>query len=766
VRLAAIAIAVTLLACHQKNTNTSSPDAPTPPTFAIGGTVTGLNAANTLVLANGSDMLAVTSDGAFSFPSRVADGSAYAVSIVTQPAGQACVIAGASGTVSGADVTTIAVTCPHARFVYGVDLAGNTIFAYAVEAGTGRLHPAGIQSTGLAPQGIVIDAIGRHAYTANNDGTVSQFALGDDGTITPLSPPSVAAGSTPSAIAIDPANRHVYVTNLLGKTISQYAVAPDGRLSALTPATVACGQNPSGIVIDPTGRYAYVTNNIDNNVSQYAIDPSGALVALPTPTVTVGSHPLGIAIDQAGHVYVANFSGGTISQLAIGADGSLTPLNPSTVPAGSSPTSIAIDPTGRFVYATNFVDGTVSQYSVAASGALTAIAAPTVFSDGSPQAIAADIGVVYVTNQRHGFAQFAIAGNGALAPLAPKHVGAPGTIESLAISRGTLAVQPAARAAYVADGGNDAVVQFGVTSGTLAPLSPPTVAAGIGLLSASVDPFGAGVYVANGGADTLGYYTLDGTGHLNAVGTTTTGVTPFRIAVHSSGQFLYVVTNGDGKIWQYAVTSGVPTPLTPANITSTVTDLAVDSGGRNLYGVAATGIAHFTVAADGTLGLGAAVLDANGPHALALDPAGRFLYVATTGGTPPHSIDVFPIQSDGSLAAKSSSALADNSPTAIAFHPSGRTMYVVNQRSHDVSQYAVNSDGSLSAMTPAAITAGTDPIAIAVDPSGQAAFVVDDASHVVWQFSIDANGGLAAMATPSIAAGAIPTSIALTRRYR
>ncbi|MCP4968724.1 MAG: VCBS repeat-containing protein, partial [bacterium] len=66
----------------------------------------------TLVLQNnGGDDLTLTADGAFTFATALADGSAYDVTVLTQPAGQICTITTGSGTLAGADVTNVAANC-------------------------------------------------------------------------------------------------------------------------------------------------------------------------------------------------------------------------------------------------------------------------------------------------------------------------------------------------------------------------------------------------------------------------------------------------------------------------------------------------------------------------------------------------------------------------------------------------------------------------------------------------------------------------------
>ena len=79
-------------------------------TYPIGGTVSGLS--GTVVLQdNGGDDLSVSASGAFTFATALSAGSAYNVTVKTNPAGQTCSVANGSGTVGSAGVTNVAVTC-------------------------------------------------------------------------------------------------------------------------------------------------------------------------------------------------------------------------------------------------------------------------------------------------------------------------------------------------------------------------------------------------------------------------------------------------------------------------------------------------------------------------------------------------------------------------------------------------------------------------------------------------------------------------------
>jgi len=91
--------------------------------YAVGGTVTGLVGAVALQ-DNGGDALTINADGSFAFPTPVAYGAGYAVTVQTQPAGQTCTVANAAGTMGGADVTNVLVTCSTNAFTVGGTVTG------------------------------------------------------------------------------------------------------------------------------------------------------------------------------------------------------------------------------------------------------------------------------------------------------------------------------------------------------------------------------------------------------------------------------------------------------------------------------------------------------------------------------------------------------------------------------------------------------------------------------------------------------------------
>jgi len=94
-------------------------------TYSIGGTLSGL--VGTVVLINngeGEAPLTLTVDGSFTFAVKVADGSAYDVDVLTQPATQTCTVAKGHGIVSGAAVTDVVVTCAMNTYSIGGTVSG------------------------------------------------------------------------------------------------------------------------------------------------------------------------------------------------------------------------------------------------------------------------------------------------------------------------------------------------------------------------------------------------------------------------------------------------------------------------------------------------------------------------------------------------------------------------------------------------------------------------------------------------------------------
>jgi hypothetical protein len=75
------------------------------------GTLAGLRVGAALTLANGAARLTLAADGPWAFAETLADGTAYEVTVQTQPVGTLCVVDNGSGVFRIGTLTKVAVSC-------------------------------------------------------------------------------------------------------------------------------------------------------------------------------------------------------------------------------------------------------------------------------------------------------------------------------------------------------------------------------------------------------------------------------------------------------------------------------------------------------------------------------------------------------------------------------------------------------------------------------------------------------------------------------
>ena len=119
-------------------------------------------------------------------------------------------------------------------------------------------------------------------YVTNfqSPGSVSQYAIGTGGGLSPLSPATVGPIALPVNVAVTPNGKSAYVTRIgvSPRDVLQYDIDPlTGALSPKTPATVDA-QEAWDVAVAPNGQSAYVVNTAvppdsSGTISQYTIDP-------------------------------------------------------------------------------------------------------------------------------------------------------------------------------------------------------------------------------------------------------------------------------------------------------------------------------------------------------------------------------------------------------------------------------------------------------------------------------------------------------------
>jgi 6-phosphogluconolactonase len=385
--LIGFALTVSLLACNSDGGGTETPT-PNSSGYTVSGTVSGLSGTGLVLQNNGADNKLIGADGAFAFNTPLAGGANYAVTVLVQPKMplQTCSVTRGTGTVSGANISDVTVSCAASgaavspSFAYVANSASNDVSGYAIDARIGALTP--------------IDCGGGAGCGKN-----------------PPDPDKFIAGWGPNTVTVDPSNRFAYVSNSDSGDVSAYAInASTGALtlidcgggpgcSTTTPQFFAAAQDASSVSVDPSGQFVFVTHAVPGEVSAYALNArTGALTFIDCgggPECSVvkprffaaGWGAWSVAIDPSGQfAYVVNYLSSDVSAYTINArTGALRPIDcggglgcssyhPQFFATGSYPASVTVDPRGKFAYVANGGSNDVSAYAINAStGALTSI---------------------------------------------------------------------------------------------------------------------------------------------------------------------------------------------------------------------------------------------------------------------------------------------------------------------------------------------------------------------------------------------------------
>lgn len=317
----------------------------------------------------------------------------------------------------------------------------------------------------------------KYVYVLNRAAdSISQFAIQANGSLSNLTPATVAAGDAPNGIVIDASHKYVYVSNEAANTISQYAIGEDGQLTSIAPA-IATGATPLSISLSPKGNFLYSMNYSGDTITRFAIGANGVLTF--SETITASDGPASMAFSPDGnHAYVVNDQANTISQFTVEADGDLTPMTPATLPSqGCMAAQIGMGKTSagnNILYVMSCPGQVVEAYSVSASGHLTMVSSTPTGINPNGMVIAGNY--LYVAIQVGSeVSMFGIQPNGSLNPLTPPSVAVPTLVENLAVnSTHTFA--------YVIDTADDEILLYSINSSgimTLVPgIAPKTTGAG------------------------------------------------------------------------------------------------------------------------------------------------------------------------------------------------------------------------------------------------------------------------------------------------
>lgn len=220
-------------------------------------------------------------------------------------------------------------------------------------------NPAGIATTNFDNYVYVIDAESA-VGSASPFGVLLAFSENTtSGALTPIGRTTIStdasgrtvaagygAGTVPSAIAVDPRSRFLYVTDRSTNQLYGNVVLSGGLLQPMPNSPFSTGLLPVSVTVDPRGRFLYVSNYNSNSVTAYVIEQTtGAVSGTATSNSTlVGTGPSCLTIEPALGVYVYtsdNLSNTTTGMKLQSQNGTLGKTLNSPYVASGTPTCIA-----------------------------------------------------------------------------------------------------------------------------------------------------------------------------------------------------------------------------------------------------------------------------------------------------------------------------------------------------------------------------------------------------------------------------------------
>lgn len=165
--------------------------------------------------------------------------------------------------------------------------------------------------TDKIPMGVAVDPCDRFVYVSDSlTNKISAYTMcvaaaangpcpNADGSLVEIGgSPFALTGSAngPGPLVVDPYGNNVYVVDTLSNTVSGFKISTvSGSLTALSPATVATGIQPTSIAIRGDDNWLFVSNYGAATVSQYSITPATGVLSV-LPPIATDNLPWGVAV--------------------------------------------------------------------------------------------------------------------------------------------------------------------------------------------------------------------------------------------------------------------------------------------------------------------------------------------------------------------------------------------------------------------------------------------------------------------------------------
>ncbi len=325
-----VALSVVLTACSGGTGSTKilTP----PPTYTIGGTISGLSGTGLVLQDNGGNSLPVSANGNFTFGSAVPAGTGYIVTVLTQPSNpsQNCTVNNGSGT-ANANVTNVQVTCTTT---------------------SATTYTIGGTVSGLTGSGLVLQDNGGDNLPITGNGTfnfATKLAAGSNYSVTVLTQPSNPTQTCTVAAGNGVANNNV---SSVVVTCSSVTYTIGGTVTGLTGSGLVVQDNGGdNLSVSANGSFTFATALAAGSsyVVSVLTQPSGQTCTVGSASGTANSNVTSVSVTCSAVTYSI---GGTLSGLT----------SSSVVLQDNGTDTLTLSSNGQFTFATKIASG--STYSV------------------------------------------------------------------------------------------------------------------------------------------------------------------------------------------------------------------------------------------------------------------------------------------------------------------------------------------------------------------------------------------------------------------
>jgi len=326
----------------------------TPQTYSLSATVSGLNSAGLVLMANAT---AVTvAEGATTQPlaTGLTSGTSYSVTVATQPTGETCTVAGGSGAIQSANVANVVVTCSDQAYSLGGSISGlngsglvlaNGSDTFAVSSGaTSFTMPTPVAYTSSYAVAVRTQPAGLACAVSTGTGTMparavtnvtvsctdQPFTLG--GTITGLGNNTglvlvnggdtltVAAGRTaftmPTPVAFGSAYSVTVETGPAGLTCTASNASGTMPASNVTNIVIACSDQSytvGGTISGLTASGLVLANGSDT----LSVSSGASSFTMPTPVAYTSAYDVTVQTQPTGLTCSVSNGTGTMGTAAV-----------------------------------------------------------------------------------------------------------------------------------------------------------------------------------------------------------------------------------------------------------------------------------------------------------------------------------------------------------------------------------------------------------------------------------------------------------------